>query len=360
MSRPPTKYDVGPALIGACRSTTHWYGEPRSTSMTSRRASRLPSPLDPTDHLGNLRPRWMQSSRRSCSTKWSRRRGRTESQPDGRRVSKAGLVLDLDRTSTVDSFLIGSFFIHVAASSEPSVSRVSLPFDLLLPHADELDHPVAEIMSMAWWVEVSHLFRSGTRTSPCPAHEPSHRQLQDTDPSGARPRLTGVPSGPESRRHPSNRRRSSTARPRSTGQIDLTTQSAVLVRGWTRWCRPAPGRGARASRGRRRSAAGRLGQFRIFMGPRHLRPRRLSSLTTFSARARHFPTLRSPRYGRGTGGAGDRGIRPGHRRFGLWHLTQPVTVDSAKGQTMVPFTDPGQDRGSSRVRRQGAGEVTVG
>ena len=42
-----------------------------------------------------------------------------------------------------------------------------------------------------------------------------------------------------------------------------------------------------------------------------------------------------------------------------WHLTQPVTVDSAKGQTVIPFTDPAKT-GVISVRRQDAGEVMVG
>lgn len=42
-----------------------------------------------------------------------------------------------------------------------------------------------------------------------------------------------------------------------------------------------------------------------------------------------------------------------------WHLTQPVTVDSTKGQTVVPFTNPGKT-GVISARRQDAGEVTVG
>ena len=42
-----------------------------------------------------------------------------------------------------------------------------------------------------------------------------------------------------------------------------------------------------------------------------------------------------------------------------WHLTQPVTVDSAKGQTVIPFTDPAKT-GVISVRRQDAGEVVVG
>ena len=42
-----------------------------------------------------------------------------------------------------------------------------------------------------------------------------------------------------------------------------------------------------------------------------------------------------------------------------WHLTQPVTVDSAKGQTVIQFTDPSKT-GVISVRRQDAGEVMVG
>jgi len=42
-----------------------------------------------------------------------------------------------------------------------------------------------------------------------------------------------------------------------------------------------------------------------------------------------------------------------------WHLTQPVVVDSTKGQTVVPFTDPAKT-GVISIRRQDAGEVMVG
>ena len=42
-----------------------------------------------------------------------------------------------------------------------------------------------------------------------------------------------------------------------------------------------------------------------------------------------------------------------------WHVTQPVTVDSAKGQTVIQFTDPSKT-GVISVRRQDAGEVMVG
>jgi lysozyme len=42
-----------------------------------------------------------------------------------------------------------------------------------------------------------------------------------------------------------------------------------------------------------------------------------------------------------------------------WHLTQPVTVDGTKGQTVIKFNDPGKT-GVVSVRRQDAGEVTVG
>lgn len=38
---------------------------------------------------------------------------------------------------------------------------------------------------------------------------------------------------------------------------------------------------------------------------------------------------------------------------------EPVTVDSAKGQTVIPFTNPAQT-GVISVRRQDAGEVVVG
>ncbi|HTX26796.1 MAG TPA: glycoside hydrolase family 25 protein [Streptosporangiaceae bacterium] len=56
-------------------------------------------------------------------------------------------------------------------------------------------------------------------------------------------------------------------------------------------------------------------------------------------------------------------LAPAVLRVGIydteWHLTQPVTVDSAKGQTVVKFTDPAKT-GVISVRRQDAGEVTVG
>jgi hypothetical protein len=42
-----------------------------------------------------------------------------------------------------------------------------------------------------------------------------------------------------------------------------------------------------------------------------------------------------------------------------WHLTQPVTVDSTQGQTVIPFTNPAQT-GVISVRRQDAGQVVVG
>ena len=42
-----------------------------------------------------------------------------------------------------------------------------------------------------------------------------------------------------------------------------------------------------------------------------------------------------------------------------WHITQPVTVDSTKGQTVLGFPDPGKT-GVISVRRQDAGEVVVG
>jgi GH25 family lysozyme M1 (1,4-beta-N-acetylmuramidase) len=42
-----------------------------------------------------------------------------------------------------------------------------------------------------------------------------------------------------------------------------------------------------------------------------------------------------------------------------WHITQPVTVDSTKGQTVIQFADPAKT-GVISVRRQDAGEVIVG
>ena len=42
-----------------------------------------------------------------------------------------------------------------------------------------------------------------------------------------------------------------------------------------------------------------------------------------------------------------------------WHVTNDVTVDSAKGQTVLPFPDP-KNTGVISVRRQDAGEVVVG
>ena len=42
-----------------------------------------------------------------------------------------------------------------------------------------------------------------------------------------------------------------------------------------------------------------------------------------------------------------------------WHVTQPVTVDSTKGQTVIHFPDPAKT-GVISVRRQDAGEVIVG
>lgn len=42
-----------------------------------------------------------------------------------------------------------------------------------------------------------------------------------------------------------------------------------------------------------------------------------------------------------------------------WHITQPVTVDAAKGQSVIWFPDPGRT-GVISVRRQDAGEVVVG
>ena len=42
-----------------------------------------------------------------------------------------------------------------------------------------------------------------------------------------------------------------------------------------------------------------------------------------------------------------------------WHITQPVTVDSTKGQTVLQFTDPAKT-GVISIRRQDTGEVMVG
>jgi GH25 family lysozyme M1 (1,4-beta-N-acetylmuramidase) len=60
---------------------------------------------------------------------------------------------------------------------------------------------------------------------------------------------------------------------------------------------------------------------------------------------------------------GLQGLAPAVLRVGIydteWHLTQPVTVDSTKGQTVVKFTDPAKT-GVISVRRQDAGAVTVG
>ncbi len=60
---------------------------------------------------------------------------------------------------------------------------------------------------------------------------------------------------------------------------------------------------------------------------------------------------------------GLQGLAPAVLRVAIydtaWHLTQPVTVDSTKGQTVIKFTDPGMT-GVISVRRQDAGEVVVG
>jgi GH25 family lysozyme M1 (1,4-beta-N-acetylmuramidase) len=60
---------------------------------------------------------------------------------------------------------------------------------------------------------------------------------------------------------------------------------------------------------------------------------------------------------------GLQGLAPAVLRVGIydteWHLTQPVTVDSTKGQTVIKFNDPSKT-GVISVRRQDAGEVTVG
>jgi GH25 family lysozyme M1 (1,4-beta-N-acetylmuramidase) len=60
---------------------------------------------------------------------------------------------------------------------------------------------------------------------------------------------------------------------------------------------------------------------------------------------------------------GLQGLAPAVLRVAIydteWHLTQPVTVDGTKGQTVIKFDDPGKT-GVISVRRQDAGEVTVG
>jgi GH25 family lysozyme M1 (1,4-beta-N-acetylmuramidase) len=60
---------------------------------------------------------------------------------------------------------------------------------------------------------------------------------------------------------------------------------------------------------------------------------------------------------------GLQGLAPAVLRVAIydteWHLTQPVTVDGTKGQTVIKFNDPGKT-GVISVRRQDAGEVTVG
>ena len=60
---------------------------------------------------------------------------------------------------------------------------------------------------------------------------------------------------------------------------------------------------------------------------------------------------------------GQQGLAPAVLRVAVydteWHLTQPVTVDSTKGQTVVKFTNPSKT-GVISVRRQDAGQVTVG
>jgi hypothetical protein len=43
----------------------------------------------------------------------------------------------------------------------------------------------------------------------------------------------------------------------------------------------------------------------------------------------------------------------------FWHVTNNVTVDSTKGQTVLEFPDAGKT-GVISVRRQDAGEVIVG
>jgi len=52
-------------------------------------------------------------------------------------------------------------------------------------------------------------------------------------------------------------------------------------------------------------------------------------------------------------------VAGGGSRPGQWHLTQPVTVDSTKGQPVIPFTNPSKT-GVISVRRQDAGEVMAG
>ena len=42
-----------------------------------------------------------------------------------------------------------------------------------------------------------------------------------------------------------------------------------------------------------------------------------------------------------------------------WHITNSVTVDSTKGQTMLPFPNP-KSTGVISVKRMDAGEVVVG
>ena len=42
-----------------------------------------------------------------------------------------------------------------------------------------------------------------------------------------------------------------------------------------------------------------------------------------------------------------------------WHVTDNVTVDSTKGQTVLPFPDP-KSTGVISVHRQDTGEVVVG
>ncbi len=60
---------------------------------------------------------------------------------------------------------------------------------------------------------------------------------------------------------------------------------------------------------------------------------------------------------------GVQGLPPAVLRVAIydteWHLTRPVTVDSAKGQTVIGFNDPAKT-GVISVRRQDAGDVMVG
>jgi lysozyme len=60
---------------------------------------------------------------------------------------------------------------------------------------------------------------------------------------------------------------------------------------------------------------------------------------------------------------GLQGLAPAALRVAIydtvWRVTQPVVVDSARGQTVIKFTDPGKT-GVISVRRHDAGEVVVG